>query len=66
MKAGMWEGGVRGAALVWSPLLQQRPGTVSQQLVAVEDWLPTLVAAAGGCCGSSGQVNCVTTAESVE
>ncbi|XP_049861527.1 arylsulfatase B-like [Schistocerca gregaria] len=47
MKASLWEGGVRGAAAVWSPLLQNTP-RVSNQLMHVSDWLPTLYAAAGG------------------
>ncbi|XP_018025361.1 arylsulfatase B isoform X2 [Hyalella azteca] len=49
VKASMWEGGVRGSAFVWGPdFIRQPPGTVSDQLYAIEDWLPTLYAIAGG------------------
>ena len=43
----MWEGGVRGAAAVWSPLLKRSPGEVTSNMMVIEDWLPTLVEAAG-------------------
>lgn len=43
----MYEGGVRGAAAIWSPRLQ-RPAKVSSYLMHVTDWLPTLFSAAGG------------------
>jgi arylsulfatase A-like enzyme len=38
----MWEGGMRGAALVWSPHLTNTP-RVSTQLAHIQDWLPTLL-----------------------
>ncbi|XP_077531580.1 arylsulfatase B-like [Haemaphysalis longicornis] len=41
-----WEGGVRGTAFVWSPMI--RTPRVSRQLMHVSDWLPTLYSAAGG------------------
>ncbi|XP_075728124.1 arylsulfatase B-like isoform X2 [Rhipicephalus microplus] len=45
-KANHWEGGVRGIALLWSPMIRQP--RVSRQLMHVSDWLPTLYSAAGG------------------
>jgi arylsulfatase A-like enzyme len=42
----VYEGGVRGAALVWSPQLA-KPGTIHQELVHATDWLPTFYQAAG-------------------
>lgn len=45
IKNSPWEGGVRGAAAIWSPLIKQRK--VSNQLIFVADWLPTLLSAAG-------------------
>ncbi|EDV98387.1 GH22700 [Drosophila grimshawi] len=47
VKNTLWEGGVRGAALLWSPQLTKRPRT-AEQLMHMVDWLPTLVEAAGG------------------
>ncbi|GBP07455.1 Arylsulfatase I [Eumeta japonica] len=46
VKNTLWEGGVRVAALIWSPLLRVR-GPATRLLHAV-DWLPTLYTAAGG------------------
>lgn len=46
MKESPWEGGVRGVAALWSPLVRS-PQRVSQQLVHMSDWLPTLWSAAG-------------------
>ncbi|XP_035894201.1 arylsulfatase B-like isoform X1 [Anopheles stephensi] len=40
-KYSPWEGAVRGAALIWSPLLP-RKSIVSDQWIHVSDWLPTL------------------------
>ncbi|KAL1442904.1 hypothetical protein MTO96_030563 [Rhipicephalus appendiculatus] len=45
-KANHWEGGVRGTALLWSPMIRQP--RVSRQLMHISDWLPTLYSAAGG------------------
>ncbi|UYV75967.1 hypothetical protein LAZ67_13001952 [Cordylochernes scorpioides] len=46
VKYSLWEGGTRGSALVWSPLLSNQ-GRKSHQLMHVTDWLPTLYSAAG-------------------
>ncbi|XP_077560798.1 arylsulfatase I-like [Haemaphysalis longicornis] len=46
-KATLWEGAIRAAAFIWSPMLR-RSGVVSQQLMHITDWLPTLYTAAGG------------------
>ncbi|KAH8411171.1 hypothetical protein KR222_009322, partial [Zaprionus bogoriensis] len=45
-KESPWEGGIRSAGAIWSPLLQ-RSGYVSNQVIHAIDWLPTLAAAAG-------------------
>ncbi|KAM0735511.1 Arylsulfatase J [Formica fusca] len=47
VKNTLWEGGVRGTGLIWSPRLV-RPGRVSRQMIHITDWLPTLITAAGG------------------
>lgn len=46
VKNTLWEGGVRGAGLLWSPLLK-RPKRVASQIFHITDWLPTLYSAAG-------------------
>ncbi|XP_046395209.1 arylsulfatase J-like [Ischnura elegans] len=43
-KFTLWEGGTRGAALIWSPLLNKR-SRVAEQLMHISDWLPTLLSA---------------------
>ncbi|XP_011179349.2 arylsulfatase B [Zeugodacus cucurbitae] len=45
-KESPWEGGLRSAGLIWSPLLQKQR-YVSNQVVHAIDWLPTLASAAG-------------------
>nr|XP_022913475.1 arylsulfatase I [Onthophagus taurus] len=47
VKNTLWEGGVRGAGFLWSPLLNKTQ-RVSQQMMHITDWLPTLITAAGG------------------
>ncbi|KAH9379963.1 hypothetical protein HPB48_013227 [Haemaphysalis longicornis] len=51
-KNTLWEGGTRVAAFLWSPLLRKRR-RVSQQMIHVTDWLPTLYQAAGEHCTPS-------------
>eukprot|EP00118_Oscarella_pearsei_P018833 m.195823 g.195823 ORF g.195823 m.195823 type:complete len:516 (+) comp39521_c1_seq2:37-1584(+) len=46
-KYTLWEGGVRGAACINSPLIE-KPNRVSMDMMHVTDWLPTLVHVAGG------------------
>nr|CAD7423308.1 unnamed protein product [Timema monikensis] len=46
LKDTLWEGGVRVPGFIWSPLLQQTP-RVSNQMMHITDWLPTLYTAAG-------------------
>ncbi|CAG0888292.1 unnamed protein product [Cyprideis torosa] len=55
VKYQLWEGGVRGAGLIWSPLLQH--AGVSQDMVHITDWLPTLYSAAGGDVSSLGPID---------
>lgn len=47
VKNTLWEGGVRGAGLIWSPLIKSSE-RVSKQVFHIVDWLPTLFSAAGG------------------
>ncbi|XP_050430789.1 arylsulfatase B-like [Adelges cooleyi] len=46
-KNTLWQGAVKSAAIVWAPQFQRSP-RVSQQLMHITDWLPTLYTAAGG------------------
>lgn len=47
VKNTLWEGGVRGAGLLWSPLIKKNQ-RLAKQTMHISDWLPTLYAAAGG------------------
>ncbi|XP_076664644.1 arylsulfatase I isoform X2 [Andrena cerasifolii] len=46
IKDSPWEGGTRGVAAIWSPLIKKQR-RVSNQMMFVSDWLPTLLSAAG-------------------
>ncbi|XP_075534847.1 arylsulfatase B-like [Dermacentor variabilis] len=46
-KGTLWEGGTRAAAFLWSSLLARRR-RVSNLLMHITDWLPTLYSVAGG------------------
>ena len=56
MKNTLWEGGLRVAAFVWSPMLKSRR-RVSHQLMHVCDWLPTLLHAVGANTSSLGHLD---------
>lgn len=45
-KDSAWEGGIRSASAIWSPLLKERH-RVSKDVMYVADWLPTLTSLAG-------------------
>ena len=42
LKSTVWEGGVRGAGFIWSPLLRRSQYTC-HHLMHITDWLPTLM-----------------------
>lgn len=46
IKETPWEGAVRGVAAIWSPFIKKSK-RVSNQLMSIADWLPTLLSAAG-------------------
>ncbi|XP_014470860.1 PREDICTED: arylsulfatase B-like [Dinoponera quadriceps] len=46
IKNTAWEGAVRSVAAIWSPLIKKRE-RVSNHLIYIADWLPTLLSAAG-------------------
>ena len=47
MKKTLWEGGVRGTSFVHSPLIEKRQ-RVSDDMLHVCDWFPTMYRLAGG------------------
>ncbi|KOX74856.1 Arylsulfatase B [Melipona quadrifasciata] len=55
-KYTLYEGGVRGVAALWSSRLQ-KSARVSNELVHITDWLPTLYSAAGGDLKDLGEIN---------
>ncbi|KAH6939117.1 hypothetical protein HPB50_015771 [Hyalomma asiaticum] len=55
-KGTLWEGATRSAAFVWSPLLHRRR-RVSNHLMHITDWLPTLYSLGGGDVKSLGQID---------
>ena len=56
MKATLWEGGMRGTGFVFSPLLK-RSKYVSNHMMHVSDWLPTLYTVAGGNASMMGNID---------
>ncbi|KAG0444944.1 hypothetical protein HPB47_013195 [Ixodes persulcatus] len=55
-KFTLWEGGVRVPAFVWSSKFLKKP-RVSDQLMHITDWLPTLYSAAGGNVSNLGSID---------
>lgn len=47
VKNTLWEGGVRGAGLLWSPRLK-KSRRLADQTMHIVDWLPTLLTAIKG------------------
>ncbi|XP_046811287.1 arylsulfatase B [Lucilia cuprina] len=47
VKNTLWEGGIRGAGLIWSPRLKNTR-RVADQTIHIADWLPTLLTAIKG------------------
>ncbi|XP_076324058.1 arylsulfatase B-like isoform X2 [Tachypleus tridentatus] len=56
-KFTLWEGGIKGSALLWSPLLEKGSGRVAPQMMHISDWLPTLYHAAGGLVSDLGKLD---------
>ena len=47
-KGTLFEGGIRVPAFVHGDALAAKAGTISEELVHITDWFPTLIAMAGG------------------
>ena len=47
LKFTLFEGGIRGVACIYSPLIKN-PSRISNELIHITDWLPTFYSAAGG------------------
>ncbi|XP_037817226.1 arylsulfatase J isoform X2 [Lucilia sericata] len=47
VKNTLWEGGIRGAGLIWSPRLKNTR-RVADQTIHIADWIPTLLTAIKG------------------
>lgn len=56
MKYTLYEGGVRGVAVLWSPRLR-KAARVCNDLVHITDWLPTFYSAAGGDLKDLGEID---------
>ncbi|XP_025995487.2 LOW QUALITY PROTEIN: arylsulfatase B [Solenopsis invicta] len=56
MKYTLYEGGVRGVSVLWSPRLN-KPARVCDNLIHISDWLPTLYAAADGDLSDLGEID---------
>ncbi|XP_025163968.1 arylsulfatase I isoform X2 [Harpegnathos saltator] len=56
MKYTLYEGGVRGVAVLWSPRLR-KAARVCNELVHITDWLPTFYSAAGGDLKDLGEID---------
>lgn len=56
MKYTLYEGGVRGVSVLWSPKLH-KAARVCDNLVHISDWLPTLYAAAEGDLRDLGEID---------
>lgn len=47
-KYTLWEGGVKGSAILWTPFLNKSQHNSYNYLMHITDWLPTFYSAAGG------------------
>lgn len=56
MKYTLYEGGVRGVAVLWSPRLR-KTARVCDDLMHITDWLPTLYTVAGGDVRDLGEID---------